>query len=114
MANFTVFYEFPITKITIDGIVEDFGLKSSIAEELFEYMSRQENIYTRFEIPEKPGLLVKLVKNYISERLPHPIEGLMASVHADSDGILAMNWFRNYMRASLEKREITYIPYDTI
>ena len=114
MANFFVYYEFPITRKTIEGIVEDFGLPQSTVDELFDYYTRGSSAYARFEIPGKPGLLVKLVKDYAAEMLPHSIEGIMASVHSGSEGMLGVDWFRNFMKASLEKREIPYTAYDTI
>jgi hypothetical protein len=114
MPNFFVYYEFPITRETIEGIVEDFGLPQSKVEELFDYYKKDKSLYAKFEIPEKPGLLVKLVKDFEAEILPHSVEGIMASVHSGSEGLLAVDWFRNFMRASLEKRNVPYTAYDQI
>lgn len=116
MGSFYVYYEFPLTRETIEGIIEDIGVKNkkSLADELFDYFNRGENLYTKIEIPDKPGVLMQLVQNYEAEGLPHPIDGIKASVHSGSEGYLAMDWFRPFMRASLEKRIIPYTPYDNI
>jgi hypothetical protein len=118
MGSFYVYYEFPLTRNTIEGIIEDIGInkqrQTSVVDELFDYLKRGENLYARVEIPDKPGVLMQLVQNYQAQGLPHPIDGIKATVHSGSEGYLAMEWFRPFMRASLEKREIPYTPYDKI
>ena len=119
MSLHTVFYEFKVNKENIEFLVEDVGITQkgasaviNVADNLIDLMGDSKTTYASVEIFDKPGLMLRFSRGLFAERLPHPIEGAHAFIHASSEGHLELEEFKTYFEASLSSHGIPYKRYD--
>jgi len=60
----------------------------------------------------KPGVVFKFSKNIQADRLPYPIEGMDAHIHASSEGYLDLQKFRDDFERCLHIHKIPFKIYE--
>jgi hypothetical protein len=75
-------------------------------------LTMERESYAKVNVKSKPGLMLKLSKSHVAERLPKPIEGLHAFIHSGSAGHLELEEFKTYLEASLNSSGVSFRKYD--
>jgi hypothetical protein len=113
MALHSVFYEFEVNRRNAELLIGDLGgnihIIRKVVGDITEFFEESDNRYLKVKIHEKPGLMLRLSKRLMAERLPHPIEGAYAFIHS---GSLGLDDFKTYFEASLSRHGIPFKRYD--
>jgi hypothetical protein len=107
-----VFYEFKLSRQVLSHLVEDVGLThgklttEQIVDLFYSAKSLDEteggDYILAFRFLDVPGLRVKIGTALKSDQFNDTIEGLEASIHASSEGMIDLTEFCRYTEASLK------------
>jgi len=87
--------------------------QSSIREREIYRELIQENSRTSYRKTWwKPGVIFRFSKIIEADKLPHPIEGMHAQIHASSEGYLDLQEFRDVFERCLYLHKIPFKKYE--